>query len=373
MTRIAFIVNPVAGIGGPAGLAGSDGVDVQRLAKQLGSDARSAERAGQFLDGLGAGVEVAVTACGGMGQDVLAARGLSASEVVSAAADSSGSDTTQATRRAVQAGVDLVVFVGGDGTARDVLRGLDGASVPILGVPAGVKMHSSVFALSPPTGAALVNEWQPSLGTVAAEVADVDEEARREGVVVSRLYGEALVPAAPGRVQGGKVGAQVPSKGTADTLAAALRGLLDDDAAWVFGPGSTLAAVQDALGLESTLLGVDLALPGEREVLLGLSAPELVERTEGLRVQVVLSPIGGQGFLLGRGNQQVSAQLLRRVEPRDLIVAATSGKLAQLGGGPLLIDTGDSEQDSRFSGYTRIHTGPRDAAMLPVRAASSAS
>ena len=372
MTRIAFIVNPVAGIGGPAGLAGSDGVDVQRLARELGSDARSAERAGLFLDGLGDGVEVLVTASGGMGHDVLAARGLVVGEVVSAAADSSGSDTTEVTRRAVEAGVDLVVFVGGDGTARDVLRGLDGASVPILGIPAGVKMHSSVFALSPATGAALVTEWQPTHGTVTAEVADVDEEARREGLVVSRLFGEALVPAAPGRVQGGKVGAQVPSKGTANTLAAALRGLLDDDAAWVFGPGSTLASVQDALGLESTLLGVDLALPG-REVRLGLSAAELVERTEGLRVQVVLSPIGGQGFLLGRGNQQVSAELLARVETRDLIVIATSGKLAQLGGQPLLIDTGDSDQDSRFTGYTRIHTGPRDAAMLPVRAAASAS
>lgn len=372
MLSIAFIVNPVAGIGGPAGLAGSDGLVVQRRAAELGSQPRAVERAREFLEALDSDVRIAVTGSGPMGADVLRACGISAARVEKTDADTSGADTAAVTRAAVHAAVDLVVFVGGDGTARDVLLGLGGASVAILGIPAGVKMHSSVFALSPRTAAVLVSEWTPRQGTVTAEVADIDEDARRAGVVVARLHGLAEVPEAPTRLQGGKVGSSVPSKGSADGLAAALRSLLDPDAAWVFGPGSTMAAVATGLDLESSLLGVDLMLPSG-QTHLELGSQELEQRTQGMRVQVVLSPIGGQGFLLGRGNQQISAELLSRVEREDLIVVATSGKLAQLGGEPLLLDTGNNEQDARFAGYARILTGPRDAAMLPLRAASSVS
>lgn len=368
MLRIALIVNPVAGIGGPAGLAGSDGVDVQRLAAERGSQPKAGERARQFLSGLSA--EVAVTGAGPMGADAVHDAGLRPAVVVDTGAETSGSDTVNVARRAVQEEVDLIVFVGGDGTARDALAGIGSSEIPMLGIPAGVKMHSAVFALSPKTAASLVAQWRPEHGVQHAEVADIDEDARRQGLVVSRLHGQALVPNAPARLQGGKLGASVPSLGSTDALATVLETVLDAEAAWVFGPGGTTAGVATALGIESSLLGVDLVLPGG-ETKLGVSARDLEALTEGLRTQVVLSPIGGQGFLLGRGNQQISPKVLARVAKPDLIVVATSGKLAQLGGAPLLIDTGDSEQDARLSGYARVHTGPNDTAMLRVHAASS--
>ena len=369
MLNIGFVVNPVAGIGGPAGLAGSDGIEIQRLASAMGSVSRSDLRASEFLSALSDDVRVVATGAGAMGQQSLELVGRRSDAVIPSLLETNAGDTTAVARRSLELGAELVIFVGGDGTARDVMEGIGEAGTPLLGIPAGVKMHSSVFALSSKTAGALVTQWRPHHGVETAEVVDIDESARRAGKIVTRLYGTAQVPKAPHRIQSRKVGAGVPSKGSVEALAASLSKVLDPASAWVFGPGTTLAAVATRLGLDSSLLGVDVVLPNSK-VHLGNSASELEELTANFRVQLVLSPVGGQGFLLGRGNQQISAKVLKRVAKSDLIVLATPGKLAQLGGASLLLDTGSATLDEKFSGYRRVLTGQNDASVLPIRAAS---
>lgn len=391
MLSIGLVVNPVAGIGGTAGLAGSDGVETQAEALKRGAEPMAGERATRFLRLLARllpGVEIVAVAGGGMGAGAVGAAGLEARWVVDAGRVGAtsglplpGRTTAADTRAAVRAIAtlaarpDVLVFVGGDGTARDVLDAGVGL-MPVLGVPAGVKMQSAVFARSPEAAAALLAGWRPEIdGTSAQEVADIDEEARRHGRVVSRIWGELAVPVGAQHLQGGKVGQSRAAAGSLPGLAAGLYERLDPARAWLFGPGTTLRGVAEQLGLPGSLLGVDLHLPaaggGPRESHLDLSAAGisgLLDRS-GVGPQVVVSPVGGQGFLLGRGNQQIDAGVLGRLERDDLLVVATPAKLGELGGGPLYADLPVGAIGARLLGPHRVITGRVDTAMIQLLAA----
>ena len=373
MISVGLVVNPLAGVGGPAGLKGSDGVAAEAIAR--GSVPQAAARAERALASLGAWrQQIEWLSWGGvMGDDVLRASGLVAKCL--GAPDPGGSsahDTTQAVAAFAAADVDALLFVGGDGTARDVLGALRDAgaqALPVLGIPAGVKMHSGVFAVTPEAAADVLKGVLDGalIGIEAREVRDIDEAGYRQGVVRTRHFGELQVPTAPRWVQQTKVSGRESEPLVLDELGAWIRELVDPDDYWVFGPGSTTAAILEHLGHAPTLLGVDVLHGGEC-VLADASAIELESllAPHGERARIVLTAIGGQGHVLGRGNQQFTPQLLRRLGRERLMVVATRSKLAGLEGRPLLLDSGDPTLDRDWAGRWPILVGYDDAVLYPV-------
>ncbi|WP_369185649.1 ATP-NAD kinase family protein [Streptomyces sp. Y1] len=374
--RIGLVVNPVAGLGGRVGLKGSDGADVQRQARALGARAAAPARAEltiRQLIALAGEVDL-LTAAGPMGAD---SAGPTARVVHRPAGEPAGEPTTAADTRAavravVAAGARLLLFCGGDGTARDVLAALGPEpAVPVLGIPAGVKMHSAVFAVHPRAAAEVAAAWARGTGVrlTAAEVVDRDEAALRAGRVGARLYGRLTVPVLPARVQQRKTGSSGPAPAALDGIAAELAERIGPGGLFVLGPGTTTHGVAAALGAPDTALtGVDV-LRLRRD---GTARVELRDaRADQLLALpttpwIALSPIGGQGFLLGRGNQQLSPELLRAAGPERLLVLATEAKLAALAGRPLLLDTGDPALDDALSGHVRVITGRRATAVYRV-------
>jgi predicted polyphosphate/ATP-dependent NAD kinase len=282
-------------------------------------------------------------------------------------ARTSGDDTRAAVAMLREAGVDLIVFAGGDGTARDVLD-VAGTAVPVLGIPAGVKMHSGVFATTPTHAGDLLGRiYGPRPSIIALrelEVMDVDEQAYREGRVSATLYGYLLVPYERRLIQGPKRGRARSDDAATDAIATQVIEDLDDHTLYLFGGGTTTRRVFERLGIEKTLLGVD-ALVGRRPVGRDLAEHEILElldQTESARV--VVSVIGSQGYVLGRGNQQLSPAVLRRVGRDGLIVLATPAKLAGLEQQRLLADTGDVELDASLTGYIPVRTGVRTTTVM---------
>lgn len=372
--RFGLVVNPVAGLGGRVGLKGSDGADAQARARALGARPRAGERAALALaelrSRLGGGVTVR-TAAGSMGADAVVAAGLTPEVCDEPGSPTTPSDTVRAAA-ALAPRVDLLLFAGGDGTARDVLDAV-GPTVPVLGVPTGVKMHSAVFGVSPrAAGEAAALMAAGGVRLREAEVMDLDEDAVRAGRVSARLYGHLRVPDVPVRVQQRKIGGTVTGPAAVSGIAADLAarsaaiagggppGLL------VLGPGGTTRAIAAALGADVPVMGVNV-LAGGRVVAADVSAAELEALVAASPAWIVVTPIGGQGFLLGRGNQQISPDVLRTAGRDRLTVVATEAKLAALGGRPLLVDTGDEELDHGLRGHLPVLTGHGRTAMYPVR------
>ncbi|WP_341976355.1 NAD(+)/NADH kinase [Microbacterium sp. LWO13-1.2] len=501
---IGLVVNPVAGVGGPAGLAGSDGADVQRLAATRGAHSRAQERTATALAVLRAqhpGL-VILTAAGAMGADAVRVAGLVPRVVYAAGSTTAGAaalptdaaDTTAAVAAVAASGADLVLVVGGDGTLRDAaaalvrprLSGADATAAPfitqeespeldrsradsadsgtsfrshehpateafswslsegalgdrdetrhsasdadpspsdvyhvqdertdagrnaegssdirasvlqvaqeagmpaatgivpaagivpatgivapaVLGIPAGVKMYSPVFAVSPSAAGAIAADWvsQGGLPTADQEVLDIDEAAMRRARVEPVLHGMLRVPFRSGRTQARK--AATPTSEAASVAAAArgVVGLMRPGIRYLLGPGGTTAEVARQLGIEGTPLGVDVVLDGVI-VCAGASENELLDEIARGPAQAVITVIGGQGFLLGRGNQQLSASVLSRLGDDPLVVVAPEQKLIDLHGRPLIVDTGDLDLDARLSGHIRIVTGVGTSSLYPV-------
>lgn len=279
-------------------------------------------------------------------------------ELVSATAgDPSSAGDTRAAVRALAA-VDLLLFAGGDGTARDVLDAQPGC--PVLGIPAGVKVYSGCFAVGPAAAGLAAAEFAGT--TTEAEVVDLDEDAYRAGRVSPRLYGTLTVPAARVRLSGRKTGSSTADPESVEAIAREVVSRMRPGVRYILGPGATTLAVELALGVTGTLLGVDVVADGA-PIGLDVSERALLALVEGHDADAVVSVIGGQGFVLGRGNQQISPRVLARV--RGLTVLATRTKLAALNGRPLLADTGDPDVDARLSGYVPVVTGHRES--VPYR------
>ncbi len=344
---IGFVVNPIAGMGGRVALKGTDAVVEEALRR--GATPVSPDRAREFIRALRCDPEF-LTAGGPMGADYLKER--KHRVVYTPSARTTAEDTKMAVREFLKGGVALVVFVGGDGTARDVV-GVVGKEVPVLGVPSGVKMFSSVFALTPSAAARVLCAFVRGETSLSErDVLDIDENAYRAGRLAVRLYGHALVPVMDGMVQGSKSpSAPADDEGYAEFLAENI----ESDVLYLLGPGSTVQKVARALGVEKTPLGVDAYFNGR------IVARDLDERgilsllNEHKRAKIVITPIGGQGFLLGRGNQQFSPRVLRRVGRDNIVVVSPESKLRGLKA--LYVDTGDPEVDDMLRGYTRVLCG----------------
>lgn len=362
MRTLGLIVNPVAGIGGKAGLKGSDGIYTLRRAQGLGATPEAGRRTVEAL---------AIVARGGvpfrfvtypreMGEIPAREAGIDPLVIGELAGGlTSADDTRRAARDLAARGVDLLLFSGGDGTARDVHSAI-GAAVPVLGIPAGVKMHSAVFAVNP-TGAGhavldlLRDGRHDPLQTVEAEVMDIDEEAFRRGCVGERLYGYLPIPRLREHIQHAKSGGASP-RAALEGIAAEIVNRMEDGVVYVIGPGSTTRSVMDELGLPCTLLGVE-AVRNRRLLARDVGEPQLFDLLAGRPAKIVVTAIGGQGHIFGRGNQQISPRVIRTVGRENVLVIATLQKLLNLLPRPLLVDTGDPALDLDLCGYTRVITG----------------
>jgi predicted polyphosphate/ATP-dependent NAD kinase len=346
-------------MGGKVALKGSDDPALLEEARRRGAEPVSPARATEALRSLAAsaGLEL-LAAPGEMGEDEARAAGLDPLVVgAPGGTATTAEDTRAAATEMAERGVDLLVFAGGDGTAVDVLRAV-GERVPVLGIPSGVKMHSAVFAVSPRGAGELARRIAEGgvRDFAEAEVMDVDEEALRAGVISPRLYGYVLAPVAPSLVQGAKARSAPSERASQEGIAAyVVEQVLGDDLCLI-GPGTTTRAIMRALGLQKTVLGVDVVRRG-RLVAADADERRLLELADEGPAKVIVTPVGGQGFLFGRGNQQLSARVLERVGRGNIVVVATDAKLAALDGRPLLVDTGDPQLDAALAGYIRIVTG----------------
>ncbi|HJO68663.1 MAG TPA: NAD(+)/NADH kinase, partial [Rhodospirillales bacterium] len=263
----------------------------------------------------------------------------------------------------------LLLFAGGDGTARDIAEAV-GPEMPVLGIPAGVKVYSGVFATTPENAGNLAAQFVtagPSATLREAEVVDVDEEAMRLGRLSASLYGYLRVPVAPQMVAGPKSG----SPGDVEALAAAARGVaraMEPDCLYIVGPGTTTRAVTRHLNLDSTLLGVDAILDG-RFVGKDVNEQQLLALLDDAGcARIIVGVIGGQGYIFGRGNQQIGPQVIRRVGRENVVVVATAAKLLSLTRGVMLVDTGDPELDREIEGFMRVVVGSDEETLFRVEA-----
>jgi len=376
---IGLIVNPIAGMGGRVGLKGTDGVAdeaIRRGARPVAPDKAtlmlSALR--EARDIYGASLQLRWKAAGGlMGERELIDSGWQPGEfeVVYRPPDKSSSEDTRAACKAMmELNVDLILFCGGDGTARDIFETV-GTNVPILGIPSGVKMHSGVFGVNPIIVSEIVQEFlQGRLDTSLVEIMDLDEDSYRKGEWRVKLFGQARTPHEPNYIQAGKLMIESESEdevkaGIAEHVADKLVAM--GDAIWILGSGTTLQAIAARMGIPKTILGVDvvyqrrlLAADADERALLDILGkyPKAV---------LVISPIGAQGFILGRGNLQLSPEVIKKVGIGNIIITATPAKLART---PVLrVDTGDSALDRELDGKSFfVVTGFRQVTLRSVRA-----
>ena len=387
MIRIGLVVNPVAGIGGKVGLKGSDGEDTVQKALELGAVMESGQKAliaVRLLDEVKEQITV-YTCPGRMGAEVCEAAGLcyklaggdtaggqefpsvSGQERPSAGGHTTSQDTRCAVERFLAAGVEFILFAGGDGTARDIMDAA-GTEVLVLGIPAGCKIHSGVFALDPRRAGELAVRYVRGKvrGTKEAEVMDIDEEEFRRGRVQSRLYGYLRIPDEARMVQNLKSGSAYSEQDSIDRLSDYIVDNWEPETLYIVGGGSTTASIMRKKGLPNTLLGIDLVY--EDRVI----APDCTEREilkimeKYARIKILVTVIGGQGYLFGRGNQQISAEVIRRAGRENIIAAASADKMLNFVGRPLYADTGDEEVNQYLAGYMRVIVGYGDFVMVRV-------
>lgn len=363
MFRLGFIINPVAGIGGTVALKGSDGM--VHSAQQLGAVPQAQARARSALQAVQNFRDQfrVYTAAHDMGEDVCRELGLDVTVVAdNHAGETTASDTETTVEKLLQQGIDLLVFAGGDGTARNVFNAMNKAGedqrVPVLGIPAGCKIHSAVYALTPRHAGellALIIRGRP-LALNDASVMDIDEDAFRHDVVKARRYGQLNVPAENQYMQNMKEGGVTQEALVLQDIAAYISEIMEDDVTYFIGSGTTPKAIMDMLELDSTLLGID-AVRNRELIAKDLTEQKILELIKTGPAKIILTIIGGQGHLFGRGNQQFSARVIRAIGKDNIMIIATPEKLHALNGRPIRVDTGDSALDQELYGMVTVMTG----------------
>lgn len=377
--KLGLIVNPVAGVGGRVGLKGSDGKAIREKAFELGAIALAGARTEQALACLLAVKDQfeLFTVVGSMGEEPAINAGLECQLVMQPEEQQTeASDTHKAVEMMLAAKVDLLLFAGGDGTARDVYKALSRLDaverLSVVGIPSGCKIHSAVYAVSPVHAGQLVAAIIQGKAARLAEsdVMDIDEEAFRQGVVKARRYGGLWVPQDSEHMQGLKEGGIEHESLQLHDMATSVIEQMQDDVLYFIGSGTTPAAIMEELGLENTLLGVDLVI-NQQLIASDLTEQrvlDLLDQYAGQKARLVITVIGGQGIVLGRGNQQLSPKVIRRIGIENMLYLATAEKIRRLNGQPLRVDSGDETLNSELSGMVRIMTGYDDYMLYKVSA-----
>jgi len=350
--KIGFLINPIAGMGGKVGLKGTDGVLDQAI--ELGAQPVAQEKAEKMLSHLHEIYPEKIdwlTCCGDMGAKILNEAGYEFTIAYDASEETNQNDTLAAAKSFMELGVELIVFCGGEGTARDIVSLIE-KKVPVLGIPSGVKMYSGVFGISPTrTADVLASFLKGEIGLAEVEIMDLDEDEYRDGNWSVRLYYSAMTPFESTLVQSSKMMIEEASdEAIKEEIAEYVEELVDEqpDTLFLLGPGGTLEFIGSYLKVEKTLLGID-AIAGGQQVGKDLNEEGLLELFENYnKIKLILSPIGSQGFVLGRGNLQLSPQVIRIIGRDNIMVVSTPAKLKRTQ--VLRFDTGDAELNKELAG-----------------------
>jgi predicted polyphosphate/ATP-dependent NAD kinase len=399
MKKVGLIINPLAGMGGKVGLKGTDGPAIVEKAVMMGARPEAAAKALIALKALlpiKEQIEL-ITCPGPMGEEAALKAGFTprlldpqllgfppAEEIPKSPSPlrgegRGGGETpflpptlpahTEAAAKALAAEpVDLLLFAGGDGTARNVYNALgEDTSLIVIGIPAGVKIHSAVYATTPQSAGELARQYlqEGGLPVRQAEVMDIDEEAFREGRLSARLYGYLPVPCSANLMQHLKVGGAATEASTLEAIAVQVVENMQEGITYIIGPGSTISPIMEKMGLKNTLLGVDVVRDGKL-LAADVGEKDLLTLIRGQNAKIIVTVIGGQGYIFGRGNQQISAEVIRQVGRDNIIVVATKEKILALEHGSLLVDSGDEEINNLLRGYIRVITGYREELICKV-------
>jgi predicted polyphosphate/ATP-dependent NAD kinase len=365
---VGLIVNPIAGMGGAVGLKGTDGKEILEKALTLGAKPVASSRAETFLSELKT-IKVDIyfkVGAGQMGEEETRNQGYPYTVFGEQKKETSQKDTVAVAKEIVFDGVDLLIFCGGDGTARDILNAVD-RQLPVLGVPTGVKMHSAVFAVDPQAAARIVSRFlRKQLPLWEAEVMDIDEEAFRKGRVSARLHGYLLSPYEPRLIQGAKMASPVTENELRNQVAIALYIIenMIEDYVYIVSAGTTTRTIGDLLDERKTLLGVDL-ISNKKIVGKDVNENQILDAIKGKKAKIIVTPIGGQGFIFGRGNQQISPKVIRKVGIDNIIVIASENKIKNLK--MLKVDTGDPKLDTDFHGTINVLTDYKIEQKVPIK------
>ena len=378
MVRLGLLVNPDAGLGGRLGLKGSDGQ--AEYARSQGAKDRSGPRVKDALEHF-ANLHHDIsditwfTSKGRMGTDWFP-ENTEIGELITIHQSSDVTtvlDTSELVKSLIESSIDLLVYAGGDGTTRDIISALESlnkSEIPVIGIPCGVKMHSGCFASSPKAGAEVLSAWlKGELLVSSTEVLDLDEDKYRNGEWAVRLYAEAKTPASPRWMQGAKMrveatGEEEIIEGLANHVSELL---ITETRLIIWGSGGTLRTISNMVGFQGTVLGIDASL-GNKQVGTDLNEEQLLNliSSHSGEVTLLLSPMGGQGFLIGRGNLQLSPNVLKGININDILGVVTPAKLLSVR--RLRIETGDYELDKKFAEkkYLKVLQGYRTTRVLPI-------
>ena len=355
--KVGFIVNPIAGMGGAVGLKGTDGKQILQKAVTLGAKSVAPARAETFLSQLAPIKDhlLLFVGAGLMGETEAKNHNFRYKVFGQQKKDTKPEDTIDIAKKIAAEKVDLLIFCGGDGTARDVLNGVD-MQIPALGVPTGVKMHSAVFGVDPKSAARITYRFLTNqLPLWEAEVMDIDEEAFRQGRVSAKLHGYLLSPYEPRLIQGAKMASPITENELRNQAAIAvyITETMEPYVYYIISAGTTTRTIGDLLDEKKTLLGVDIFY-NKKIIAKDVNEKQILKTIDDKATKIIVTPIGGQGFIFGRGNQQISPAVIKKVGKDNIIVIATENKMKNLKS--LRVDTGDTKLDESFHGTISVVT-----------------
>lgn len=373
MKKLGLLINPVAGMGGSVGLKGTDHMVEEAIRR--GAKPRANDRVRQALKEL---LEIKneleiVTCPGDMGEDTAKSMGFRTTVLHTGGRrnlkdlfDSSRTDTIVLSKALEEAGIDLLLFAGGDGTARDIYEGV-GTELPALGIPAGVKIHSPVYAKNPQSAGDLAKLWLTGKVTRTAEqeVLDIDEELYRQEIINTRLYGYLSVPLEHVFTQNRKAPTPLSETASIESIAHEIVEHMEPDTYYLIGAGTTTRGVMQMLGLKNTLIGVDL-IQNKQLVANDLYGDKILDFIKGKKTKLIVTVTGGQGFLFGRGNQQITPEVIREIGKENIMILATKAKIAEFHHQPFLVDTPDEELNKELCGFYRVITAYGEFTMCRV-------
>jgi predicted polyphosphate/ATP-dependent NAD kinase len=366
MRKVGFLINPISGMGGSVGLKGTDG-EIYKKALELGAVPTAPERASQFLSSIKQKQEISlVVAPGKMGEDYVK-KGNIKFKVVGEIGDSTNAeDTKRIAKQMIKRNIEILIFCGGDGTARDIYDAIE-LMIPVIAIPTGVKMYSSVFALNPRSAAQILDLFiAEAVEMVEREVLDINEELYRKNKLESKLYGYLKVPKVLMLIQSGKTGSSsgMTVEENKKDIAQFVIEDMQEDSLYLLGPGTTVKAITEYLNLPKTLLGIDGVY--EKEIIgSDLNENRILELIGRYpNTKIVVSPLGGQGFIFGRGNKQFTPKVLKKVESKNIIIVSTSEKIRELK--CLRVDTGNVDVDNSLKGFARVIIGYMEQTVIPV-------